>query len=223
MQRYFLNDNKEFLKEDINHLKNVMRFKDGDLIEVCFNDKCYKTKLIVKGNSFSYEIIDEIKNIKLTKIRLIQGLPKGNKIDFITKSSTIFGVSEIIFVNMDRSIAKTNNVEHKLNRLEKIIKEASELSKRFNLPKIKFINNISELTLNLNTYFLDELEKNNNYQKQIYNQDEIINVIVGPEGGISSTERDVFLKNGFIPLSLGSLILPTELAHIPFLSHFLPK
>ena len=150
-------------------------------------------------------------------------MPKGNKIDFITKSISIFGASELIFIEMDRSIAKISNESFKVARLNKIAKEASELAKRFKTPKISFIKDFKNFDLDGNTYFLDEIEMGNHFNHIKYDYSHIINVIIGPEGGISNKERTLFIDKQFIPLSLGKYIMPTELAHIPFLSHFLPK
>ncbi len=49
MQRYFSNkkiDNILFInEEDIHHIKNVMRKKQGDLIEVVFDNKAFVAKI----------------------------------------------------------------------------------------------------------------------------------------------------------------------------------
>jgi RsmE family RNA methyltransferase len=42
--------------------------------------------------------------------------------------------------------------------------------------------------------------------------------VIGPEGGIDETERNFYLKNGFIPVSIGNNILRTETASLAFLA-----
>lgn len=225
MQRYFLNQQNQFKSDDVHHIINVMRFKTGVQVEVCKLEGCFLATLEIENQSVSYKLIQLLSDNPPLNITIIQGLPKGDKIDLVTKYATLFQAQGIIFMPMVRSIAKLSNIEHKLGRLNKIAKEAAELSKRSTLPKIQFIENLNTLDLtNKTLILLDELESSYTL-KDLYDTNDTneVYVIIGPEGGIDFKERQSFIDLGAKPLSLGQSILPTELAHIPILNAFLLK
>lgn len=225
MQRYFLDQLNQIQKDDVHHILNVMRFKNGTEVELCGNDGCYLSKLTINDKIVQYEIIKQIENNPPLNVTIVQGLPKGDKLDTVVKYATLFQAQSIVFMPMVRSIAKISNTAHKLERLNKIAKEAAELSKRSTLPDIKFIDQLSALDLTgKKVILLDELEKDKTL-KDVYldPSNQAVVVIIGPEGGIDQRERNTLISLGATPISLGQSILPTELAHIPILNACLLK
>ena len=226
-QRYFLTENdfnqKIITTDDRHHITRVMRMKTNDEIEVCYLKDCYLSRLEINEDKVSFEIVEKMEQKRSSDITLIQGLPKGNKIDVISKYATIFGVTSIFFVEMERSIAKEKNSENKKRRLNSIAKEAAELAHRFDVPKITFYKSLKEISFNDFDLILlaDENEKTKTLIDAVKTTDldKKIALIIGPEGGISDKERKFFnhLKAQFI--SLGVNILPTEIASIYALSY----
>ena len=233
MQRYFITE-KEFMEniirgDDVFHIYKVMRNKPNDEIEICYNGEGYIAKLIeINAESVSFDIISKIKKKTLNKPKfiLIQGLAKGDKNDDIIKHGTELGVDEIILISMKRSIVKISNdkIENKLIRFNKIAKEAAEQSHRFSIPKVSLINSFNELNENLYDVklLLDE-EEAKKVDGLLINKIEMTNknsiaFIIGPEGGIDDCERELLMKKGFIPVSLGDNILRTETASLAFLA-----
>lgn len=222
MQRYILNnETKSFSKEDIHHILNVMRYENDDKVTVCYNKKCFVAKLKINSKEVSYEIIDELNNNNLVNVTLLQGNLKGNKLDTTIKYSTMFNVSNIIIADFKRSVARLKNVSHKLERYNKISKEAAELSKRNYVPNISFIEKLENINFKKFDLIIlaDELENNNTFNSLNINKTfKNILIIIGPEGGISNYERKLFKENGSKTITLGSLILPAEIASIKLLS-----
>ncbi|CCV64158.1 Ribosomal RNA small subunit methyltransferase E [Alteracholeplasma palmae J233] len=228
MQRYFLTTDTGFItdKNDFHHIAKVMRMKTGDEVILCFNGSCYLSKLEITEDEIKYQKIELLENKKLLNITIIQGLPKGSKTDEVFKTATIFGAKEIIIVPMIRSIAKIKNEDSKLNRYEKIVKEASELAHRNELPKIKFLKSLKEIDFNSFDYVIvaDENEKTVQLNEiEITNPNAKIALIIGPEGGIDEKERIYFKTLNASFVSLGEYIMPTELAHLYVLSYFYAK
>jgi 16S rRNA (uracil1498-N3)-methyltransferase len=228
MQRYFLETfNSKITGQDAHHIKKVMRMNVGDEIIVCHNGHCFLSSISGLEPEVTYTIKHELKKPKSLDITVIQGQPKHPKSEAVVKYATIFGASEIILTTMQRSIAKIDSDSNKLKRLETIAKEASELAHRFDIPKIKTEKNILNMDLSLYDLVLlaDESEKAVTLEKALSNdfQDLKIAVIIGPEGGISDSERKALLSKNVVAITLGSNILPTEVASLYVLSYLSAK
>jgi 16S rRNA (uracil1498-N3)-methyltransferase len=225
-QRYFLTKNdfidKTITTDDKHHIIKVMRMKTSDLIEVCYLKACYLSKVEIYDQKVHFETIRQLEQRRSVDVSLIQGLPKGNKIDIISKYATIFGVSKILFVQMDRSIAKEKNSDNKKRRLHLIAKEAAELAHRFDIPTIEFFKSLKEIDFKAFDLILlaDENEKTKMLKDVIKTTDLDLKIalIIGPEGGISDIERVYFNQKNAHIISLGDNILPTEIAAIYALS-----
>ena len=141
MQRYFLKKENNYLltNDDIFHILKVMRMKLFDNFEIVNNEGAFLVK-ITSITPFLYEIVKKIdENNEINGyIRLLYCIPKGEKLDLVIQKSVELGVNEVVLINSSRSIAKIDNKnkEKKLERFSKIIKEASEQSKRDKLMKL---------------------------------------------------------------------------------------
>lgn len=230
MQRYFasLDKNKEIIiaSDDIFHITKVMRMTPGDEFEINVDGEISLAKLI-SSSPFKFEIIKTIKeNHELNGyIRLLYCIPKGDKIDLVIQKAVELGVNEIVLINSERSIAKISkeNVDKKLIRFNKIIKEASEQSKRTKLCTLKDVIDFKDIKNYSADYSfiayentsesLGDLEK---VLKDVKNK--TVNVIVGAEGGISKKELEIALNANYKEISLGKRILRSETACIYILS-----
>ena len=149
MQRYFskkeengylyLNDN------DLYHIKKVMRMNDNDKIEVVYNSELYLCKL----QDTKAKIIKKEKTnlIQKPNITLVIPLLKEQKMDLILQKATELGVDVIMPTIMSRSIVKLDGEKEtkKIERWQKICKEASEQSKRLDIPLVTKISKFEDL------------------------------------------------------------------------------
>jgi 16S rRNA (uracil1498-N3)-methyltransferase len=225
MNRFFTNgeivgNRLEITGGDAHHIKNVLRLREGEKIIcvknkkefVCNIDKFEKNSIIV--------LVENIKNTakkeNVFQLTLMQGLPKGDKFDFIIEKAVETGVNTIIPLKLDRCIAKINAPEKKLSRYNKIAKSAAEQSSRLVIPVVsepKSINEIdfAEYDLKILCYE-DEDRFILKSALQGHRAPQNIAVIIGPEGGISTGEAQYLKENGFISVSLGGRILRCETA-----------
>ncbi len=220
MQRYFaLNkiNNKIFVtSDDEYHIKTVMRMKINDIIETVYDKKLYRA-IIKDIDNLDIEVLEELSQIddKYPKISLIIPNLKEQKIDLILQKGTEIGINEFIIVPYERSVVKYDERKEKvkLNRWQKICKEASEQSMRMDIPLIniekdwKFIDNIDGLRLICSTneksnYIKSVLKKSKDYDK--------ITLAIGPEGGITPKEEAYLEEKGFKKITLGTQIMRVE-------------
>lgn len=230
MQRYFVNqvfktgDIVKLNTEDFHHIKSVMRMKIGDLIEVVGNDELVGLAKIVDLNdavNVSIVEIDEVAFELNLQVFILQGLVKSDKFEHVLQKGTELGAYAFVPLNMKRSITKLSNEKFmkKQVRWQKIVKEASEQSKRCVIPKVynlHGVDNVDELGLDKIIVCYEDLSKDKSYSiKKILNdyKNEIglkIGIVIGPEGGIDSTEIKTLENIGADFVSLGTRILRTE-------------
>ncbi len=223
MQRYFTQDreNNTFTlsKNDSYHIKKVMRMNINDNVEVIFDNTLYISKIIDLSENVKCEIIEKIEqqDNKLPYVILVQSLVKEQKMDYILQKSCELGVNEIILLNAERSIVNLEKKEEKkIERWRKILKEASEQSKRCDIPILNQIINLKDLVnVNASVKLICTVNEKSKTIKSVLsnlNNSDTIIFVIGPEGGFSNFEENFLLQNGFIPISLGKNVLRTETA-----------
>jgi len=229
MQRYFVSKNQimnnqvVIIGDDVKHITKVLRSKIGDLM-ICSNgegiDVVAKIVKIDKEQVFA-EIIETFNETRESPIKVIlaQGLPKADKMDFIIQKGTEIGVSEFLPFTSERTIVQldTNKQKKRIERWQKIAKEAAEQAHRSVIPKIHSVITWKQLLQKMQHEFsLIAYEKENTmtlYQTLTDHLDQIkILFVIGPEGGFSASEIEEAKKQGAISVSLGTRILRTETA-----------
>lgn len=225
MQRYFVKEKKSnyliLEKEDVHHIKNVMRNKTGDLIECIYQEELYICKIEEPSNP-NVQILEKKldNNESPWEITIAIALVKEQKMDLILQKLTELGISRIIPLKMERSIVKLEESKwrKKKERWQKICKEASEQSKRNKIPEILdpiSIKQLKEQSFDLKCICSTKNSRNLNYN---YLQEQkncaTMIFVIGPEGGISPKEEELLESFGYLPISLGPRILRVETAAI---------
>ena len=229
MQKYFIS--KESLKKgiidnnDAFHITTVMRGAVGDKILVSDEEKTYLCSLVSLSNEVvSFEIIKEIEisNELPVNVTIFQGYPKGDKMEDIIKHGTELGAYEFVPTIMKRSLFKLDEKKklNKIERFQKIAKEAAEQSNRGIVPKINEILNLKEIEFSSFDKLILCYEENSkegdltNFKRIVksINKTDKIAVLIGPEGGIDQKEIDYLISKGFVACGLGPRILRTETA-----------
>ena len=237
MYQFFVDDaqiGKEFITiigSDVNHIKNVLRMKQGEKIRVS-NQKGqdYFCSIIELGNDFvQADILDsEAANTELSsKIYLFQALPKGDRMETVIQKAVELGVHEIIPVAMKYCVVKLDakKAENKRKRWQAIAESAAKQSKRSLIPVVhevmsfkEALSYAKECKVNLVPY---ENERGMEATKEAVlelKKDDTISVMIGPEGGFSEEEIELVKEENMKIISLGKRILRTDTAAIATLS-----
>jgi 16S rRNA (uracil1498-N3)-methyltransferase len=231
---YFFVSPKDVLKDsiyingdDLNHLKNVLRSKDGDYIEISDNLKYkYTTKISqIRKNRVELSIVSKKEiNKKTPETVLFQCILKKNAMEYAIEKATEIGVSKIYPVLSKRVVVEAKKTINKIKRWQKIANEASKQSKRDFLCSVEPVINLMDIRAqDYDFLFLPyEQEKRLANLEDIYkkwsNKPSQISVLIGPEGGFEQTEIDYFNSSNTMILSLGSNILKSQTATVYFLS-----
>lgn len=224
--------------EDVKHISRVLRYKEGDKIEVSDGaGNEYICEIFnLEKNKISCNILEisDVKRESNIDIVVYQGIPKGSKMEYILQKLTECGVSEIVLVDTSRSIVNIDSKksDKKLDRWERIIYEAAKQSKRTIIPKLRgvisfdsAVEELKNMDLSISPY---EAEKVNSI-KEILNMEKVknsildkievgskkrIGVFIGPEGGFEEYENKKLIDSGVYSVSLGPRIFRTETAGV---------
>ena len=178
-------------EDEQNHIIKVLRMREGE--EIFITDG--------KGNSAKGNIQFEGKKIQLSNAEIKKNIsdfspklhiaiaPTKNidRIEFFIEKAVEMGISEITFLQTEKSERKIINVE----KLEKQAISASKQSLRFHFPKINHLAKLSDFIKNLNSGNTYIAHCDNSFSRvslhEIPMQEEI-NFLIGPEGDFSLNE-----------------------------------
>ncbi len=203
--------------ELLNQLKRVLRFLPGD--EVTLFDGSGREYIAAiyeyHSESVSFKIIRAQKGVNkpLRETWLFAAVIKKDNFEWIVEKATELGVSHIVPIITARTEKKDLNLE----RLSKVSIESSEQSGRVSVPQIHSILKLAEC---IDTYSsLSSVVWEPTAQKFDKNDmDTIVSMYIGPEGGWTKEELDMFKEKGMTVRSLGPQILRAETAVVAALS-----
>ena len=204
-QHYYVSKNKNnrfvFSQQDLFHIKKVMRYQINQEIIAIYNNNHHLLK-ITSLNPFKYcylktLAINNENNFHLSVILPLSN-PKLNALMF--QKAVELNANLIIPFCFQKSLVKINNLNYqqKLQRYQKIIKEAGEQSQRNQEVKIvDHLINQSEIKnyLLTNNFVCDLVGKPFLFSKLGLNKDTLI--VIGPLKGFSKEERLFFKKLNF--------------------------
>lgn len=216
-------------KDDVHHIKTVLRLSCGDEIEISdSNEWEYIGRISYLGDRVEADILDKQRftTEPSVKVTLFQGIPKQGKMDLTVQKAVELGVSQIVPVFMDRTVVKDKgNFWKRVIRFRAIAQEAAKQSKRGLVPDIRKECEMSEIYPWLSRFdvviFPYEDEKDTTIKEVLKNfcgGAKELALMIGPEGGFSQDEAKNIVALGGKSCSLGKTILRTETAGIAALS-----
>lgn len=235
MPRFFINESQiendyiTIIGEDAHHISRSLRMASGEHIIAC--DKQGFEYDCVLESFLESKVVSRIieKRTCITepniKIHLYQGLPKGEKLDFIIQKSVECGVYDITPFESERCVVKVKNdaEARKTERRNKIALEAAKQCGRGIIPvvnsTISFEQMLKQASVSDAVLFcyegegtlpLGEVLQKLRLEKELHH----ISIIIGSEGGFSLAEVSAAENRGFSKIGLGKRILRTETAAI---------
>ncbi len=232
MNRFFLTAKKihensviSFPPEIAHQILHVLRMKPGDQVEVLDNSGreflVELTRLdsqMLQGQVIECHVVETEPDLFLS---LCFGLTNRDKVEWILQKATEIGVSEFRpFISSRTLVQSTSLGEKKLERWNRIIREAAEQSGRGRLPVLCRPCDYGTLLSSLEQAFpvcllAWESAKDAARLTQLLSAERMA-LVIGPEGGFEAAETEMAMACGCQVVSLGKRILRMETAAMVF-------
>lgn len=217
--------------EDYNeahHIRDVLRLKEGEKVAV-FDDQGNEYLCVIEGmeDKIHLDIKKRFASVKYDekfKLTVACAIPKKAKIDDIIDKLVQLGVERIIPLRTERVIVKLDKQKEasRSERWKKIALSAVKQCKRNSLAVVEpvrdlegLVKNSSEFDLKLIPYLEGERKSLKSILDKTANNASVkVLILIGPEGDFSPEEARLAKANGFIPVTLGDLVLRVDTAAI---------
>ena len=215
---------------DVKHMKDVLRMNKGDKFTVCDStgtEYSCSLEAFRDGEAVCVILDKQAGDTEpRTPCTLLQGIPKGDKMELIIQKNIELGVNRIIPVMMERSVVRFNNEkdkDKKWERWNRIALEASKQCGRLSVPVVEkpaslkvAISMVEDAELKMVPY---ENEEDLRLKSLLRDKNpSSIAFIIGPEGGFAGSEIELLKEASFTTVSLGKRILRTETAGFAVMS-----
>jgi 16S rRNA (uracil1498-N3)-methyltransferase len=206
------------------HLVHVLRVQAGDELEV-FDGAGSTFEARVTALQPDGGVTLALSNRRAQPaeraITIIQGLPKGDKLELVIQKATELGAHALVPAACERSVVHLEGKEAaKQARWQKIADEAARQSGRADrltvaLPT-SLLDAVRALTPGTQVLVLDEEERVCPLSHALTHSP--LALVIGPEGGLSRAELDALRTAGAVSVTLGRLVLRTETAALAALA-----
>ena len=214
--------NEIALPEDVGaHMLRVLRLQVGDAC-VLFNGDGhdYDARITALGKREARaEVVAarRIENESPLRITLLQGIARGEKMDWILQKATELGIARILPASSDRSEVKLDaqRADKRLAHWRGIVVSACEQSGRATVPDVAAPQSLAQAAAMREGrgFILDPFAEASLSSLQGV---ELLacTIAIGHEGGWSPRDREQLVAAGYEGLRLGPRVLRTETAGI---------
>lgn len=211
-------DGKVVFDHDVKkRLVRVMRLQTGDELEVVTTGKRWRCTLeTVAGQAAVAHIQEELPAVAPgLRLTLGQAVPKGDRFEWLIEKATEVGISEIVPLITERTIARPPGSDNKLARWNKIADQAAGQSENPFPTVVHPPVTLSEFLRTADAalkLFLHERQGSEPLKDLLRHSPDSTIIIVGPEGGWSQSEADAILAAGYHRVHIGPRVLRSETA-----------
>lgn len=206
------------------HLARVLRARVGQQFDIAIGSAVRRGLITsIEDHRVEFELGDEVPSVQAEPITLALSIFKFDRMEWAIEKCTELGVAQIMPVIAQRTephlaAASVKRVE----RWQRLVNQASEQSRRTSPPQILAAlksHDLAKIPGN-QRILLSELENELMLKDAVQDgvETEQIVIAVGPEGGWTENELEIFRTCGWTSASLGGTILRTETAAIAALA-----
>ncbi len=206
---------------DAHKIVNVLRLRDGDVIEVVDSRGAIFAATLESKDGALHARLGELRAEPAAStivVDVAQGIPKGQKMDFVVEKLGELGVRTLIPLQSERTIVQDLGAA-KLERWRRLARSSAQQSGRPDLlrvvdplPFAQLLERFTEYDAILFPWEVAEQQPLRERLPEIVRGAPRILVVIGPEGGFSHAEAESAQAAGAHLISLGPRILRTETA-----------
>lgn len=210
---------------DAAHIRRVLRMQSGEALTVCDGRGTdYACEIAgFEGDTVRVSVLSQSPTLSepTLAVTLYQGLPKGDKMEWILQKSVELGVTTVVPVATARSVVRLEGKEEKKReRWQRIAAEAAGQCGRGIIPRVEapltFAQALDRMRGEKTICFY---EGGGRPLKELVAPKEIrLSVLIGPEGGFADEEIAALREVGAAVATLGPRILRCETAPLAVLS-----
>lgn len=207
--------------EKARYLGRVLRLRVGDPV-IVFNGTgmAWSANIATfsrSGATLSVRDAITVSSESPLKVHLVQGISRGERMDFVVQKATELGVKRITPLLTERGVVKLDNTraEKRRQHWQKVAASACEQCGRVRLPLLDAPQRLDTWLSAKPQHVEPDVILRPGATQSLSTIDRPatkVCVLVGPEGGFSDAEYQLADAAGFIPVSLGPRVLRTETA-----------
>jgi len=209
-----------------NHITRVLRLELGNSL-IVFDGQGGEYSAHIESLRKNSVIIEVQERSTPTResslsLTLVQGVSRGERMDWVVQKATELGVTSIVPVLTERTMVKLDSKqsERKLAHWQGIVTAACEQSGRDRIPHVVAPLSLDEFLRDVDPQSTRVLLSPTGTQRvnDLKAPDRKVIVLIGPEGGLSETEQRSAIGAGFIAVRMGPRVLRTETAAVAALT-----
>jgi len=212
------------IQDSSKHLVNVLRKKEGSLIEL-FDGKgssCTAEIISSQKKRVKVKLVEELvfQDRKGIKISLGQSLIKTEPFSFSIQKATELGVTSISPLYTERTVIKlkSNSTKSRKARWQSIATHACQQCGENWLPEINEIQRLEDWAQAVKAKHKIVLYPNAETKLSSLTFDDSVAIAVGPEGDFTDSEINLLTEKDFLPVKLGERVLRADTAVISVVS-----
>ena len=206
------------------HARRVLRLKPGDRAQLLNGQgEVYEGELIEVGERVTARVLSRLDGAPPpVRLTLYQGLPKFDKLEFITQKAAEMGASRLVPVRMARSVVKLtdDDARKKRERLDRIAREALKQCGRLDFLEVAEPVSYRDAVTQFRQEELMLMPWEEARGARLSDAHKLcpgarrVGILIGPEGGIAKDEADAAINAGARSVTLGPRILRAETAAV---------
>ena len=158
-----------------------------------------------------------------SQITLLQGIGKGDKAERVIRDATQLGAEHIVLVQSERSVPRVKDKQaQRQQRYERVALEAARQCGRGDVPRVTgpvpWLVALAQAKASDFRLAFDAQAELLLKSALVGAQGRAVAALVGPEGGLTETERESACQEGFSLVRLGAFVLRTETAAVAALA-----